>query len=149
MKHLRLCVPWAQHSPDAPKKPSYNEWMERHIECLCLCLCLGLCMGNCQHFKADKSRVKRGKAKKYICMSMCVWGRLSIHLCVCQCVCVNVVADTWGKILKIHEHAERTWRGGNWTLDLQTLADCLLELQVAYLPYDKCSLECHDCQRGT
>lgn len=29
------------------------------------------------------------------------------------------------------------------------LPDSLLELQVAYLPYDKCSLECHDCQRGT
>lgn len=72
-------------------------------------------------------------------------------------MCVALEEDTWGKILKIHEHAQDLGEwvrmgGGRWysrTRPADADWRCLLELQVAYLPYDKCSLECHDCQRGS
>lgn len=71
-----------------------------------------VCVGNCQHFKADKSRVKRGKTKR-------IHEFLHVHVCVCVWTvlntCVAVEEDTWGKILKIHEHAqdlrECAWEG--------------------------------------
>lgn len=135
---LRLWVPGAPAKPAAQKarqsKPNLSAAKAG---------CVWVTANTLRPIKVEKGQT--GKKYIYAGEALSVWLRL--------CVCVAVEADTWGKILKIHEHAQDIGMGmgreieGSCSTDAQT--GSLLELQVAYLPYDKCSLECHDCQRGT